>query len=277
MVAKKTPLLKPFKVRLADLNDQLCFFLFATEEINQRLSDFSSALNDCYTSDLFAKNTKAQKIHVTLQALPEFKKNNEKLTFGSYFSTSYEVVIGYIDNLLELLSNISPSTFTISSTVRQTPETILASSLNSSNYQPLPNELINTLSYMRLRRNHLTHLNDNMKPNFKNLIMQQGTNLNLFWGLSAQALDFSSLNINNFTENEAIELLKILRLTLEKIDSSVSSSVNTNDIIKHISSACFKPSNINTIKKQERARKVKQIAELDFGLKENFSNILNII
>jgi len=273
-VAAKTSLLNPVQTRLAGLNDQLCYFLFATEEIDHRLSDFSSALNDCYTSDLFAKNSNAKRINVTLQKLPDFKNNNEKLTFGSYFSTSYEVVVGYIFNLLDLLSDISPNTFVKSISTRNSPEQNLVNSLFSSQFQPIPNELIDTLTYMRLRRNHLTHLNTDIRPNFVNLIQQQGATLNTYWGTSIQELDFSSRDIYNFTVNETIELLKVLRLTLEKIDTCVAASINTNDIIKFILKNFF-PNNPNN--KQVRARKVRQFAEINFGLQEQISAIVSII
>src|SRR5689334_22589779 len=107
MTANKTPLLPIINKKLAALNDQFCFYLFLEHEFKQQLSDFSPVVSRLFTSDVFAKNVYAPKIHVKIEKIPEFQERSRSFTFGSYFSTSYEIVSDYLDtSSLNLLQQI---------------------------------------------------------------------------------------------------------------------------------------------------------------------------
>lgn len=275
LVAVKTPLLAPFVSRLANLNDQFCYFLFASEEIDRRLSDFSEEIGHHFTSQVFANNSKSKRIYVTLDKLPDFKNNNEKFTFGAYFSTSYEIVTGYLESILNLLKSISGPTFVISK--KDTPEESLQESLRLSNFQLPDIELIETLSYMRLRRNNFTHLHTKPNNPLSTLITNRGSSLNSYWGGSISKLDFTNTNLNDYTELETIDLLKVLRLIVEKLDECLAGSINANDIIAYLLSAIHVSDNGNRLVKEENASKLKQLARMDFGLQMKTKDIFNLL
>ncbi|MBZ9572374.1 hypothetical protein KJA15_03525 [Patescibacteria group bacterium] len=264
----KTPIGTEFIKILNSINDQLMFYLFSEEELKRKLRDFSDDVEDHFTTHVFAKNKYSLKIHVRLNELPKFLKDNRKLTFGSYFSTSYEVVKGYLIRSLVLLKDINSSTFI--KTTRDTPEMTFIETLRFSHCNLPDQELIGTLAYLRLRRNHFTHHNKTLAPIFKDLIENNGELLNAFWGSSDTCihLDFSKKDITNFSENETIELINCLRIITKEIDSCLASSLSMNGCLDYIAQEVFsnKPVRMNIFIEEKRTKKLQYFANQYFGL-----------
>lgn len=103
MKANKTPLQAKYNRSLADLNDQLCYFLFARELVRERFKDFSPKVDETLLPVLFASSTYAPKINIYVKEVAEFERQHERSTFGAYVSTSYEVVKGFLEASLDLL------------------------------------------------------------------------------------------------------------------------------------------------------------------------------
>lgn len=267
MSAKRTPFLSIINKKLAALNDQFCFYLFLEQEFEQQLSDFSPVVSRLYTSDVFANNLYAPKIHIKLEKIPEFQERSKSFTFGAYFSTSYEIVSDYLDNSsLNLLQQIIPTSYNLvrdGQIERQFFNTLQASGCN------LPaQELIQTLTYIRLRRNYFIHLDDAILNRLSQYIATYGTVLNTYWASTITKLDFTNLDIHEFSTNETIDLLKLLRIITEILDQTIASSLSTENVLLHLAEQ-FKPTSrqkLNSEIIQQLAQRLKKKAELDYGL-----------
>lgn len=274
----KTILQNNYKEKLANLNDQFCFYLFNREELKQKLDNFSESANPLFTTDLFKNNLYSKKIHVTFEKLPEFQEKNETLNFGAYFSFSYEFVSSYIDDVIVLLEKTNGVSLS-DSQQRNVPEKRLKIALNQIS-ATLPNqELFSTLEYCRLRRNYFTHILDSLNNKFQDLVNNRGSNLNTFWSSARSELDFTQHNVAEFTENETIELIKILRITLIEVDEFIGSILNKTGVAEFITTEIYatNPTRINADVIEKRKKKVLAFAKREFKLTLTDSEMDNAV
>lgn len=273
----KTPLRKKYIDRLASLNDQLCFFQFNRNELNKRLNEFGKNAGVLYTPDLFAQNVMAPRINVRINELPKFQELNQKFTFGAYLSTSYEVFSNYLLDSLELLKVFNSATF-ISTNDNQIEEKY-ALTLASSGCAPPTRELIDTIKYIRLRRNLFTHIAETISTQLDGHILAQGATLNTYWNAAITDLDFQNTDVINFEEGETIDLLKLLRIIIETLDSNLASTLSINGMVTYIATEQFatKPQKLNIEVIKERVRKVKKLGKIIFETTLNDSDIEPIV
>lgn len=261
----KTTLLKKYVDGLASLNDQLCFFQFNRNELDKRLNEFGSNVGPLYTPDVFANNSMAPRINVTIDELPKFQKLNEKFTFGAYISSSYEVTSYYLRDSLELLHQFNPNTFILTNNNQLEEKYLLT--LSSSRCTLPTRELIDTIKYIRLRRNLFTHIADTISTQLENLIDTKGAILNAYWSGALTSLDFMSKDVLKFQESETIDLLKLLRIIVETLDFHLASNLSPEGIITYLAQEEFasKPQRINADILKERIRKIKVLGKTVFG------------
>jgi hypothetical protein len=262
----KTILLGKYMSRLASLNDQLCFFQFNRNELNRRLAEFGANVGRLYTPDVFAQNAMAPRINVTIADLPAFQNLNQTFTFGAYISTSYEVVSYYLRDSLELLHEFNPLTF--QQTEHRQLEEKYSLTLVSSNCTPVPREVIDTLKYIRLRRNHFTHLAETVDTTLETLIINSGNTLNAFWAAARTHLDFSSINVLTFQEEETIDVLKILRIIVQTLDTNLAPNLTQNGIVTFLANREYATSNQrkNNDIFLQRIQRIKTLCDLEFGI-----------
>jgi len=262
----KTILLGKYIDRLASLNDQLCFFQFNRNELNKRLAEFGANVGKLYTPDVFAQNAMAPRINVTIEDLPNFQNLNQTLTFGSYISTSYEVVSYFLRDSLDLLHQLNPTTFQPRRDDHLEEKYNLT--LLSSNCTPISFEIINTLKYIRLRRNHFTHLSETVDNTLETLIINSGHSLNTFWTNSRTQLDFTSMNVLTFQEEETIDLLKLLRIIVQTLDTNLASNLSHTGIVSFLANREYATSTQRTNNDiyLQRIRRIRTLCNLEFGI-----------
>jgi len=262
----KTILKNKYLKRLANLNDQLCYFQFNRNELNKKLDNFGVNAKKLYLPDVFAQNSMASRINVTLEKLPDFQLENQTVTFGSYISTSYEVTSNYLKDSIQLLEDFNPSTYQLSYNNQLEEQYILT--LTNSGYNIIDREIIDTLKYIRLRRNHFTHLADSILPNFTSLITTEGSTLNNYWSGTINSLDFTSTNILSFNEEETIDIIKLLKIIVERIDINLISNLSNEGIIKYLSKKEFEnnPQRINGDVIKQRIKKILVLGKHEFGV-----------
>lgn len=262
----KTVLIKKYLERLSNLNDQLCYFQFTRNELNSRIDNFGENAKKLYLPDIFAQNNMAQRLNVTLGKLPEFQLQNQTFTFGAYIATSYEVASYYLEDSLELLKEFNPSTYQSNSNGQIEEKYFLT--LVDSGYSSINREIIDTLKYIRLRRNHFTHLSTTLKPVFNDLITQEGNNLNTYWSSAINSLDFSSTDVEIFNEEETIEIIKLLRIIVEELDKNLSANLSHEGIIRYLSKLTYEhnPQRVNADIIKQRIKKISSLAKQEFGV-----------
>lgn len=276
----KTPLHSRVIKSVIKMNDQLQFYIFMNQEMKQRIDDFGPKVADQFTPDLFNKNPFSSKINVTLKQLRDFQIENEQFTLAVYFSTCYETASGYYELAHDLLSEINSATYMLSNS--NNPESTLYKSLAASGYALPDFELIETLSYIRFRRNHFIHLSATPNTPFSNLIHGRGTALNSYWGSRTppqNRLDFSSDQIQHFAREEVIQLLGHIMIIFEELDGHIASLLDRNGVLTYLAKQRFgnKSAKINKDIAQQRAKTIRTLAVLEFGLHSTQEEIVPII
>lgn len=265
----RTEHLKPYMDRIDALNDQLWYFLFTSEELNRQLDNYSPSVKEKYTTELFAANKHAFRIRVKVSALKKHQDNNKRITYGAYISTAYEVASNYLKEVFDFLKSInSLPHYDWKKSIP--PELNLQSLFSSNGIATYPAHIIDAFSYLRLRRNHFTHLMP--LPNFalSNFMATSGAGLETAWKTSGVVshLNFTTLTITNeFSLEETIEMFKLLRICVIEIDEFVSSVVNKDELIKFIATREFgtMKTRMNNDILTQRVHKIISVANFEFG------------
>jgi hypothetical protein len=268
----KTPCLGSVVALLAELNDQLCFFLFAENELRRQFPEFSEKALQLYIPDTFAQNKYAKNINKPLAEMPSYLDKSRSFTFGSYFSTSYEIATTYFESVMNLFEEVNHATFKRKKKIGNTtltPEESLEASINVSGYAPLPDELIKTMSYFRLRRNHFIHQNTVIASKLADMITLHGALLNTYWKGSVDGLDFTNRVTDVLHETETIDMIKLIRVTLRGIDNLCASMLDANGVLRLIGSreAAQRAVRLdNSDARAQLAKAVKGLAKMEYGL-----------
>ena len=175
--------------------------------------------------------------------------------------------MSYIDDVIVLLGKINMTNLT-SREQKEVPEKRLKSIISKSNSGLLNEEIFDTITYFRLRRNYFTHLLDRLDDNLLGLISSKGISLNEYWTSALTTLDFTHNNVEDFDESETIDLLKIIRILLIEIDEKIGGILNRAGIAEYITNELYQAS--TTRKNQdlinERKRQVLHMAKRDFDI-----------
>ena len=276
MANLKTCFLKDYVDKIDSLNDQLWYYLFATEELNKRLSDFSDKANENYTTDLFKNNPYSKKIHIKAGLLPKHQKENKNLTFGAYFATCYEISSTYLKQAFDTLKSFNSLTTYIWDK-RKEPERNFNSLLTIESLPSPKSEILETFTYLRLRRNHYTHIIEFPNQRLLDFIRISCARLNTFWGKPKTTihLDFTKTLVRDFTLEETIELIKLVRICVIEIDHHIAGLLDLNSIIKYLVEREFtgKKTRLNTFTQNQRIEKIVNIGKIEFGLNLNSTQI----
>jgi hypothetical protein len=265
----KTYFLKNHIAKIDALNDQLWYYLFATDELNRQLNSFSDKAKDNFTIDLFKTNPHSTRIHVKVSSLPKHQKENKNLTFGAYFATCYEISSKYLRTAFDTLKTFNSLTL-YNWDNRKEPEKNLISLLNKEGLL-VPNvNITDTFTYLRLRRNHFTHIIETPNPKLSGFITATCPSLNTYWQNSGSIsnLDFTKSLIRDFTQEETIELIKLVRICIQEIDKHISSLLNVNSVIEHIVKREYdgKTAKLNPYTLKQRVDKIIYFGKTDLGL-----------
>jgi hypothetical protein len=252
---------------LANLNDQYSFFLFLEFQFSEQQQVLDPSRSDEYTSQVFPRNPFSSRIHVRMGKLPIFLSANRGVSFGAYLSTSYEVASGFMDKAYELLRSTNGSTVTFPSKRREGPEQYYQRVLAASGYPAASQELIDTMAFIRLRRNAIVHLSSAPSPAFHSFVTTKGPGLNTYWQRSNIQIDFSSPTVGAPTESDSLDLIKLLRVVTQKMDAHLATIVDISGLIQLVAREMFEHERVrmNLFVRQERAMKLRSKLTRDFG------------
>ena len=93
-------------------------------------------------------------------------------------------------------------------------------------------ELIDTLSFMRYRRNSLVHLNKVPSLAYQNLAARSGPVLNVFWTRVKKQLDFTVAAPLPLTEEETLDLPKLVRIVIRRPDTHFPSLIDERGLVQ---------------------------------------------
>lgn len=264
----KSHFLKNHIIKIDALNDQLWYYLFATEELNKQLSSFSDRAKENFTTDLFKTNPHSMRIHVTVDSLPRHQKENKNLTFGAYFATCYEIATKYIRTSFDTLKAFN-SLYTYTWDRRKEPEKNLLKLLTDEGLE-IPNvNITDTITYLRHRRNHYTHIMETPNSSLAAFLTTTCPRLNNHWRTPGTTihLDFTKSLVRDFTQEETFELIKLLRICIIEIDEHIANLLNVNSVIEHLVKREYatKTARLNAHTLQQRLTKIIYIGRTELG------------
>jgi hypothetical protein len=255
----RTSFIKGYTQRISAFMDQLWYFMFISEEFNKQLNKYSANARELFTVDIFEDNQYASRIHVKVRNLLAHEEKNQKINYGSTLSSIYEIGANYLEQLCKTLTlyNALPNGAWSDS---RTPEKNLSRVLTTNGLLLPQQELLDTLSYVRLRRNHFTHIMPTPNLGLTNLIATRAAALNAKWKTPGIVThDFSSVvNVSEFELMECIELMKIFLISLQEIDQHVASVLNSASVLTQLATDIFgdPPVRINNEIVEKRVRKL---------------------
>lgn len=230
----KTPVLRRYESNQFDINDQLCYYLFADAEVEQHLNAKSASIDERFTTEVFTKNNYAERLHVKISALSDFRRKSFNTFSGITLISSIEYLLNYIDEIQDFRSKIAPSVADQESDEK--PEIQLEKKLNYWIESDEIKGLIKTIKYLRLRRNHIAHVRASLTDDLKSLVRNDSNYLNKYWGgkrTNIYDFDFSNMNMSEFGDAEILAIVNLSGVCMKIIDELVIQSIDTDDIVKY--------------------------------------------
>lgn len=230
----KTPIKKRFKKHLAIINDQLCYYLFADKEVENKLFNIEEYQDDKYTTQLFAENEFSPKLRVKFSNLSKFRSDVSNANKALSLVLGTEYLLEFIKEVERFRENIV--SHDDNNVLMDSAEDQLLNKLIKWNLDKIERCIFKTVKYLRLRRNHIIHARAELSDELKKIIKQESWELNIYWKkkrTKLKGVDFSKLEVDAFTTEESLSLMNLIRVCIEEIDLMVISSINTLDLINY--------------------------------------------
>lgn len=230
----KTPILRKYESKFAQVNDQLCYFFFADWEVEKIFRKTERDNSDLLTTDVFSDNKFSPRLQIKLEKLPCFRNGAYHTLVAISIIAAVEYLLSYIDEIEIFRSNVSPSQHD-EERDDKTEEQLNKKLKGWLGARP-EIAIIKTIKYLRLRRNHLAHLREQMSNDLTSFIKNDAHFLNRFWGerkTNIYDFDFSKKDLATFNENEAFALLNLIIVSMKIVDEIVLSTLSLQDLVRY--------------------------------------------
>jgi hypothetical protein len=231
----RTEELRDFDRKLSTINKNFSHGLFLSEQFlldnAQKIADRGEELS----RDVYPCNSYREKFNYRLKSLPDEIKEYQEASFISFYVFMYSAFELYIEELAEFVKNIL-----LTGLHKSNKENVLEAifrSLGTNINQHLNKSEIDTMDYIRLRRNRLIHANGRPSQTLLTLMNTKGQHVNEYWQstrVQLNIIDFSAIDIGQFEEQEIIDSILILRELAKKIDQAILSRLRKEDILAYI-------------------------------------------
>lgn len=268
--------LRKFESKLEDMNDQLCYFLFSDIEVSRVFSEVIEDHPEVFTTDVFSENEFSERLHIKIEALPDFRAKAFHTLVSMSVIASVEYLLNYIEEIEEFRSKVMPSVH--DGIENSKPEEQIKEKLKNWLGKEPESEIIKTIAYLRLRRNHIAHVEEDMNGVFSTLVKNESNNLNKYWLKQATELngfDFSRKSYAKFEANEIFALINLSRVCMRKIDEMMLSSIPEEYIAKHLLPSFLANKKLNSLTTDVKSRKFEAFLQHQYGKKmECADNVL---
>lgn len=221
----KTQSLKKYKDRLSKVNDQLCYYFFASEQARPAIDRLVASNPEDLVSASFPANVFGPRINIRNKLLPKFQSTATETLGGLALVSAVESLLSYSDEIQSFRAELIPTTADAIKHERSEDQL----SLKLAHWGNAPHEaLTKSLTYLRLRRNHIAHVNQEPHPSLRSLTKNYGIMLSTYWAqqpTNLPGLSFSSKNFSVNTDQEAFSLLNLCRIVMEKYDDLVCATI----------------------------------------------------
>jgi hypothetical protein len=267
----KTPLILDARRRISDLGDQLHYMAFATRLVDDALASVPAKARQEFTPAVFRSNEKARAINVRVVDLPAFAAAALLTGFGAVVTAAYEACDSYLTELPSLLGRLGRST--LAYTTEEVSEDTLYNVFQAAGLG-VDRERIETLQYLRLRRNQIAHLRAEPTRELASLVRNRGTFLSRYWDYSGPP-DFSAEPLPTVHEREAIGLLRLMRILLDDLDETAATFLDINRVIEDLHGDLLEAAVFlrGLDGRRRRARKIETLLDILYGMELDWVEI----
>lgn len=242
----RTEALKDLKQRLISIGDDFNHSRFLNEQF---LIDHQSDVDrspESFSRDFYASNKYSRRFNYRLNKTTELMIRHRSFSYSADYVFIYAAFELYVQSLLELAMRIAlkpdPDAKENSrdAMIRSMEDIfgILGSSLDAE----FANDEVQTINYLRLRRNCIAHAGGRISTAVVELIRNYGHALNRYWRkelTNPVTLDFSTKalhkvdeNMANFVEEEIVDVIRVVRQLGTKIDQKALALMSQERLIK---------------------------------------------
>lgn len=278
LLPTKTPLRNLYMRALASVNDQLCLTLFMHEDVAARWQELATLRPTEFTSEVFPGNEFAERIHVPMTRLLSFRDAQLNTSLGVSFAFAVEQLLLFIEAALRHWGDLAETPIKLADPIDETlNEHLVTLSV------PIEPSLLRTVKYLRLRRNHVIHGATELSSEYSKLLKHDAPGLQRFWEArsSIPGLIFGDKSPTTFSPSETITLVKLVRVCLEEIDTSVAGQLRPNWIFRSINAGLLKSRHElrvrNPVVVGRRIRKIKHHSGSMYGLHVQASDIASAL
>ena len=275
----KTEQLKEFYESLSELNNGFTHYTFVWNQFNIDYLATIESKPETQTNEYFLDNPYKRKHNIKFKELEnEHIKTNTTLVNGMYvlIYTHFE---SYLKNMLDFAKTIDSCILSLEDKSDSFDEDIIVIDkvfnrigINKSDFK---NELIDTLDYLRLKRNKLIHSNSkNISGTISELIKNKGKQLNNFWNVnlpsSLQGIEFTNKeNFNEITFSIVIDTINTLRRIALEINNIIIQKLSKERILNKFIIPNFQTMHkgkINGLEIERKVSKFRAFCKSEFGM-----------
>jgi hypothetical protein len=181
---------------------------------------------------------------------------------------SVEYLLSFIEELEEFRSKVIPSE---QDEIKDNkPEEQLKLKLAKWLGHEPESAVIKTIKYLRLRRNHIAHVREDLSEGYGSLIKNHSSQLNSYWSKQPAELngfDFAKKSYAEFEINEVFALINLSRICMRKIDSTVLSSITEEAILDYELPKFLENKKLNGLTEDVKSRKFSTFLQHQYGKK----------
>lgn len=254
---RRTSLLKKYERILVEVNDQLCYYLFSDHELGKLVTGFEDSISHTYTTEQFPDNPYSTRIHIPIEGIPLFRQKALNSLLASNLLACIEYLLEYISEVQSFREKVVVLG-TQNTPTDKAPEDKLNTNIKKWSSNTLDSSFVKTLQYLRLRRNHIAHVNDSLSAELNSLIKNSSNLLNQYWeskGVNLFGFNFSSAKVSEIYIEEAFALTNIIRVCLRQIDSNIIETISEESIQKYEAKRFFHESKTKHLKLSTGLRK----------------------
>lgn len=281
MICTKTYLRRIALKSLAELNDQICFYLFLDSQSWPAIEKVVLDRPALFTIDSFPENPRANQIHVQLGRLPFFRGVQTRSACANTFALAVEQTLHFVREIAKLWARLNSCVCETNDPIEKS----LSEAFSAQTGQPIDSKLVEAIKYFRLRRNHIIHIRRGISGEMSAFLRQSASRNQRIWNNQTELypFDFSNSNIQDIEPDELIVSLKLLRIVIEELDTFVASHLNVSAAVAELEAELIAkfPTLRSTNHKilERRARKLRQLSEVQYGALgslEDFQRLLRI-
>ena len=278
----KTEQLKDFYQSLSELNNSFTHYNFVWNQFNIDYLDIIKNNPEIQTNDYFKENPYKRKHNIKFSELENEHKKTDETLINGIFVLIYSNFESYLKNLLDFAISIDSQILKYDDKVDSSIEDSIVFdkiinriNIDKTNFRI---ELLDTLDYLRLKRNRLIHSNaKNISGTITEMIKTKGITLNNFWNENLpsklQGIDFH--NKDNFyllNFSIVIDSINALRRIAEEINDAVIEKLTEEKIFEKVIMVSFAKSygkKINKYQSDTKILKFKSFCKSEFGIEIN--------